>query len=142
MPDLFIGSWDLIPELSLYAVGDPPASGTYELRQEGSWIHVLVSWTTTPMGAESRLAYGGPLDGTPQPLPVRAGAPDSMTLTRIDARTLDSAALRGTDLVAWARRRVSNDGTLLSVVQEARQPHGQIARNFQVYRRVHSIRSK
>lgn len=41
----------------------------------------------------------GPFDGSAQTLPVQegapAGTPDGMTITRIDAQTLDSEALLG-----------------------------------------------
>ena len=96
--DPFIGTWELVPELSLYETGAPqPLPG----------------------------AEGAP-----------PGAPDALTLTRIDDRTLDSAALRGGEVIAWARRVASRDGALLAVVQEATGADGRRTRNFQVYRRT------
>ena len=62
----------------------------------------------------------------PQPVAnTGSGAgPDSFTLTRVDASTLDSAALRNGAVVAYARRVVSADGSLLAVVQEGPHPEG------------------
>lgn len=54
----------------------------------------------------------------------------------MDGRTLDSAALRGGETIAYARRVASADGSLLAVVQEGARPQGGRFRNFQVYRRV------
>ncbi len=39
------------------------------------------------------------------------------------------------EMVSYARRVASADGTLLAVVQEGPQPNGGRFRNFQVYRR-------
>lgn len=140
MPDLFLGTWDLIPELSLYAAGSPPAAGRYTIAAapDGT-LQLSIAWQ--PAGSESwqQLGFGGPADGTPQPLPgASLGAPDRFTLTRVDGRTLDSAAHSGEECVAWARRAASADGALLSVVQELRTADGSRVRNFQVYRRVPS----
>jgi protein-disulfide isomerase-like protein with CxxC motif len=66
----------------------------------------------------------------------RLGAPDALTLTRIDAATLDSAALTAGQVVAFARRVASADGALLSAVQEQAAAEGRRTRNFQLYRRV------
>ncbi|MFO7169129.1 MAG: hypothetical protein DIU80_013990 [Chloroflexota bacterium] len=136
-PDRYVGTWDLVPELSLYEFGPAPASGTYEIEQVEGGVQVRVSWTMQPDGPELSTAFGGPVDGAPQALPASspAGAPDAFSLTRVDAHTLDSAALRGGAVVAYARRVASHDGALLAVVQEGSQPDGTRFRNFQVYRR-------
>jgi len=138
MNDTFLGVWLLIPELSLYQFGEPPVSGRYEITANDDQITFAVSWTATEGGPELSTAFGGHPDGRPIALPVAAGAtaPDTFTITRIDHQTLDSEALMNGQSVSYARRRVSNDGTLLSVVQEAHLPDGRVMRNFQVYRRA------
>ncbi|HET6681537.1 MAG TPA: hypothetical protein VFG84_10090 [Gemmatimonadaceae bacterium] len=50
--------------------------------------------------------------------------------------TLDSAAFRVDHRVAYARRVVSADSTLLAVVQEIIGADGTPVRNFQGYRRA------
>lgn len=134
--DLYVGVWELVPELSLYEWGAPPASGVYEIERAANAVQVRVRWTMLADGPEQSTAFGGPLDGTPQALPAAesGGAPDAFSLTRVDERTLDSAALRAGAVVAYARRVASADGTLLAVVQEGQQPGGRF-RNFQIYRR-------
>ena len=138
VPDGFLGHWQLVPELSLYALGPPPLRGTYLIRRDGDTVQLQLRWAMPPDGPEQAIAFGGPMDGTPQPVAdAGSGAgPDSFTLTRVDASTLDSAALRNGAVVAYARRVVSADGSLLAVVQEGPHPEGGRFRNFQVYRRV------
>jgi hypothetical protein len=138
MNDSFLGVWLLIPELSIYQVGEPPASGRYEISANGDRLEFAVRWTSQANGPEQTTAFGGPADGSAITLPVPAGvsAPDTFTITRIDAQTLDSAALMQGETVSYARRRVSDDGSLMSVVQETHLPDGRIVRNFQVYRRA------
>jgi hypothetical protein len=137
--DGFLGSWELLPELSLYEVGVAPASGRYEIAPAGSaGVEVSIRWTMEAGGPEHATSFGGQPDG--QAIPLEAGAggagPDAFSLTRVDSRTLDSAALRQGAVVAFARRVASLDGQLLAVVQEGSRPDGTRFRNFQVYRRV------
>lgn len=135
--DLYIGSWQLVPELSLYEFGTPPASGRYEIEHTDGGVQVRVRWTMLPNGPEQSTAFGGRVDGVPQDIPTASeSAPDAFSLTRVDERTLDSAALRAGAVVAYARRVASADGALLAVVQEGQQPSGSRFRNFQIYRRA------
>lgn len=136
----YVGTWELIPELSLYAVGQMPSSGTYVIARDAPGTLALrVTWRMPGDTADRATQFGGPSDGSRVSLPTgAAGAPDAMTLTHVDDNTLDSAALRGADVVAYARRVVSGDGGLMSVVQEMTGADGHPVRNFQVYRRVQS----
>ncbi len=136
--DLYLGVWTLVPELSLYEIGDPPASGVYEIRAASDGrVMFGVRWRARDDDESREIAFGGPPDGSAQPLPAPAeGAPDALAITRVDGRTLDSEALRGGRRLAWARRVASADGSLLAVVQEIATPGGGHARNFQVYRRA------
>jgi hypothetical protein len=138
--DRIVGTWILVPELSIYEAGIAPASGVYDIARSGDRYDFAVRWRAEAGGQEFSAAFGGPGDGSIQPLDVLAGAPvgtpDAMTVTRVDEATLDSEAISEGRVVAYARRRVSADGSLLSVVQEVRLPDGRGPRNFQIYRRA------
>lgn len=136
MTDLYLGEWLLIPELSLYQSGTPPAAGRYfiDARSDGSLL-LRVEWQAGEGGRWLSTSFGGPADGTRQPLDGPPSGPDAFTLTRVDERTLDSTALRNGETIAFARRVASSDGQLLAVVQEVRAGD-QLIRNFQVYRRA------
>lgn len=136
--DLFLGEWELIPELCLYEFGSAPVAGAYRIARDGKAVRITIEWRMDEESEPQSTGFGGPTDGSTQALPAVATAtgPDSFTLTRVDARTLDSAALRGEERVAYARRVASADGDLLAVMQEAMDPEGVKYRNFQVYRRA------
>lgn len=133
MADRFLGSWRLIPELSLYQFGDSPRSGEYTLREEGGVLHVTIAWVDGK-GEPGATQYGGPMDGSE--IELEAEGSPVLTLTRVDGQTLDSAVHSGGEQVAWARRVASADGALLAVVQTGKDPEGRPFRNFQVLRRI------
>lgn len=135
--DLYLGIWELIPELCLYEFGSSPESGSYRIELDGERVRITIDWCMGAGAVPQSTGFGGPIDGSSQPLSAAAPAagPDSFSITRIDARTLDSAAFRAGEPVAYARRVASADGRLLAVVQQARDPDGERYRNFQVYRR-------
>lgn len=134
--DLFLGTWILLPELSLYQVGAPPQRGTYVITEHGGIVHFRIDWVPAEGGPERTLSFSGPPDGVVQPASAPApGAPDSFSVVRVDHRTLDSSAFAAGQVVAYARRIVSSDGELLAVVQQGTAPGQGLFRNFQVYRR-------
>src|SRR5690606_38545980 len=115
-PDIYLGEWELIPELSLYPSGTPPAAGRYTIaRLPDGTLMLCVRWQATEEADWQEVAFGGPDDGSPQLLPAAsetgARVPDRFTLTRVDAGTLDSTATRGEHVLALARRVASRDGT-------------------------------
>lgn len=133
----YLGEWELIPELCLYASGEPPISGRYSITTTADGqLSLGVSWRMAGDTADRTTTFGGPADGSPIALPPSAAGPDSFTLTHVAPDILDSAAHRGEQRLAYARRVCSTDCTLLAVVQESVAPGGATVRNFQVYRRV------
>jgi hypothetical protein len=136
MTDLFIGTWRLVPELSVYTTGMAPVEGTYDitLTSPGE-IDIRICWRMEGDATDNTIHFGGTVDGVHHRLPEVGSGPNAFTLSRIDERILDSAALRGDEVLAYARRVVSRDGQLMAVVQETHVA-GEKLRNFQVYRRI------
>lgn len=133
----YLGTWLLIPELSVYATGTPPASGRYVIvRASDGQLELAVTWRMPGDTSDRFTRFGGRSDGSRTQLPATDSGPDAFSLTHIDDCTLDSAAWRGENRVAYARRVTSGDGTLLAVVQEVTASDGATVRNFQVYRRA------
>lgn len=129
----YLGRWELVPELSLYESGEPPRQGTYVLEASSEGISVSIDWVDGN-GESGAASYGGPTDGTE--IELEAPGSPKLTMTHKDDGTLESAVfVEGTE-VAWAQRRASSDGQLLSVVQSGRDAEGEPFRNFQVYRRT------
>ena len=137
--DLFLGTWDLLPELCLYDEGTPPDQADYEIGRAGGGLRLRITWR--PAGSASSLStgFGGPDDGTVQPVEGQAGV-TGLSLLRIDDRTLDSTAWNEDAVVSSARRVASADGTLLVVRQVVPGAGGGSVQTFQVYARRSAAR--
>ena len=127
----YLGTWQLIPELSIYQSGEPPASGVYVISADGDNINFDISWTDLA-GQSHELAFGGPLDG--YLYETDAHGVTHVMYEAIDERTLDSTAFVDELIVLYARRVASADGELLAVSQTQPGEQGAVT-NFQVYRR-------
>jgi hypothetical protein len=133
----YLGEWELIPELSLYASGNPPALGRYIIAQVGEdQLALEVRWRMPGDTDDRSTRFGGAADGSRIALPPSDAGPDAFSLTHVDDHTLDSAAFRAGIRLAYARRAVSANGALLAVVQEHLDAAGSPVRNFQLYRRA------
>jgi hypothetical protein len=128
----YAGTWLLLPELCLYDEGDPPTSGVYTLAWSSSGIEISIAWQAAD-GQSHSISFGGPGDGSLQP--TGNDVPSHLSITHIDASTLDSSAFDGTTEIAYARRRVSGDRRLLVTVQTGVRSDGTRFRSFQVYER-------
>lgn len=135
MRDGFLGTWELIPELSLYQQGPCPVWAEYEIQERDGNLHLRVAWEMED-GGRSETAFGGPPDGSLRS--IEAPGVTGLRIERRDPHTLDSCAESDGEVVAWARRVASRDARLLAVVQEGRAGDGARFRNFQVYRRAES----
>ena len=125
------GIWILIPELSFYQEGSPPEEGRYKIGISGGNVEFSVSWVIN--SEHQSVDFSGPLDGKLHPSDM---ARDSeISFTRVDEYTLESEFIVAGVRMAFARRQVSRDGTLMTVLQESRKPDGSLVLTTQVYRR-------
>jgi hypothetical protein len=131
--DLYLGDWELIPELSIYEYGPVPEQCLYRILRDGAQVGIHMDFIM-PGGTRRTTAYAAPPTGSKQPY-TGPGA-DSFALLRVDGRTLDSTAFLMGQEVGYARRVASIDAQLLVIVQQGRRQDGIVFRNFQVYRRV------
>jgi len=132
--DTFAGTWLLLPELCVYDEGRPPEHAIYRIDQTDDEVRILMTWQPADTGEPQTAIFAGRPDGQVRPIPA-APHLTGLSITRVDERTLETAAWDDDDLVSFARRTASNDGTLLVVVQTATPPDGPAVRTFQVYRR-------
>jgi hypothetical protein len=128
----YIGAWVLVPELSLYEEGNPPMRGVYQIAQLDEGVRISIDWVAQD-GSKNQIAFQAPDDGVKQP--SNGPGASHLSITRVSPLILDSRAYMEKEEVAYARRRVSDDGLLLSTVQVVRRADGTSFRNFQVYRR-------
>lgn len=128
----FLGTWLLDPTQSRYELGNPPASGTYTIKQDGTKLRFLMAWTDVA-GEAHTAHFDGIPDGKQYPLEETAVA-DAVRLTLENAHTLVSTAYRAGQLILHAQRTLSEDGSTMTVVQSGNTPDGPYA-NLSVYRR-------
>jgi hypothetical protein len=128
----YLGTWQLIPELSHYDRGGPPDRGTYKIEDRDGVLHFTIDWTSN--GQSFSISYIGHADGRPVPNP-HPGV-DAASVRHEDDFTLSSRAVAGGVEIARALRRVSRDGTLMSVLQDNADGKGSFASILQVYRRA------
>lgn len=131
--NLFAGHWLLIPELCQYQEGGPPLACNYEIAVNGEKAQFSLSWTDKD-GKPHSIHYGGPTDGSV--IPFKGGHISEMSFSKVDPNTLDSSSYAYGREVNYARRRVSADGSLLTVQQIIRHNGDASTRNFQVFRRA------
>lgn len=128
----YLGTWQLIPELSHYDQGGPPDQGIYRIEDRDGVLHFTIDWTVG--GQHHSVSYIGHADGRPVPNP-HPGV-DASSVRHEDDLTLSGRAEAGGIEIARAMRRVSRDGQLMSVLQENADGKGGFARILQVYRRI------
>lgn len=129
--DPFIGLWQLNPQGSQYEFGQPPQRGRYHIQAEGDGYLITIEWTTAE-GQSHRLSYHGIPDGQEYPSDNPAVA-DTVSMTRIDPRTLDSTSKKAGHIVGYARRSLSEDGQTMIITQSGTTPEGQEFSNLSIY---------
>jgi len=134
VPTGYLGVWKLIPELSVYQVGEPPVSSYYIISMFDDFVDLDVSWSTAEDTQPQFASYAGPCDGTR--LKIDVAGIEYIAFDCISPSVLVSSGYTGDARVMYTRRVVSDDGQLLSVMQEAQGPDGTVVRNFQVFERV------
>jgi hypothetical protein len=132
--DLFLGNWQLQPELSEYAHGEPPAEGIYRISRYGEGYKFDIAWTTAE-GQQVEASYIGIPDGELYPYENPKIA-EAISLTRVDELTLDSESFKGERRIAHARRELVDNRNRMRVTQSGETPDGVIFKNISYYRKL------
>ncbi len=130
MSATYFGTWELIPELCHYSKGKAPDAALYQIDDEGDRIAFTVTWTAD--GHEQSVSFAPLADGTMEEAEVNMPA---HRIIPVGDDQLDGEAFIEDHLVAYASRKVSADGKLLSVLQINGVGSEHEHRIFQVYRR-------
>lgn len=133
MTDAFLGTWQLDPEQNNYQFGDPPQKGLYIIKIKDEGYLVTMKWTNTA-GNDLEMDYEGIPDGVQYP--TDAPHVDTMSMERVDEKTLDSSAFVGDTRIAFGRRELSDDNNTMTVTQSGKTPDGDEFANVSVYHRV------
>ncbi|MCB9449981.1 MAG: hypothetical protein H6672_00990 [Anaerolineaceae bacterium] len=90
-----------------------------------------MKWRTAA-GQDMEMAYDSIPDGQLYPTDPATGV-DSMSMTRVSDRQLDSDARKGDVVVAYATRILSDDGDQMTVKQSGKTPEGHEFTNTSLY---------
>lgn len=130
----FLGIWTLNPARSKYELGQPPQAGTYILEPDGDGLKVSMKWVDANNNEHSQVYRGIP-DGKHYPY-TENPAVDAMTMTLIDAKTLDTSALKEGQIVSYARRVLSDDGATMTITMSGKTPQGTEYTNLAIYEKL------
>lgn len=128
--DPFLGLWRLDPTQSQYQFGSPPKQGTYLLELEGEGIKVTMAWETAENQQLQQVYHSIP-DG--KDYPYESPVVDAISMTRIDANTLDTTAKKEGKVIAHGRRVLSPDSQTMTITQSGYTPDGTWYNNLSVY---------
>lgn len=130
--DPFIGTWQLDPSTLDYQYGRPGRRAIYTI--EAAPLGLMFTLDADDAdGKLLKVAYGGELDGTDQPL---AGTDAVLILRRYDERNIESVLKRGGTIVDRWTREILQDLQTMKIVQHGYKPDGEEFRNTGIYRRV------
>jgi hypothetical protein len=127
----FLGAWKLNPAKSRYELGQPPQTGNYILEPEGDKLKVTMQWRTED-GKEFNQVHHGIPDGKEYTY-TENPAVDAMSMTLVDAKTLDTAALKDGQIISFARRILSDDGNIMTITMSGKTPQGTDYTNLAIY---------
>ena len=130
----FLGAWRLRADASRYELGQPPREAVYQIERDGEWLLFAARW----IGADGRrleMSFAGLPDGEPHDYDDPAVA-DTITTRLVDARTLETVAVKDGRDVAVGRRTLSEDGATMTVTQSGTTPEGKPFANVSVYDRI------
>ena len=132
-PDPVIGSWKLNLAKSTFNPGPAPKGQTRTYEQTAQGVSVTIK-TTGADGKDSTSTMTFNADGKSYPM---TGNPafDTVSVTRVDAQTVNSTQMKAGVPVGTAVRTVSKDGKTLSFMQKGTQPSGAKYEDVTVYDR-------
>lgn len=133
MTDPFIGTWELDPTTLKYESGRPGKRATYMIEAIPNGLFFLLDGEDGE-GRPIKFQYGGPTDGSAQPLPGGDGL--ELVLKRDGERTIESILKRGEAMLDRWTRELSPDGQTIKMTQFVSNPSGRTFQNASLYRRV------
>jgi hypothetical protein len=131
--DPFVGTWRLNPAKSTYSPGPTPKSITsiYEAAGKG----YKVSVTNESATGKTQYSYATNLDGKDSMVTGTNPNGDTVTVRRIDARTLEVVSKSGGKVTTTQRNVLAADGKTRTVTTTGTDPKGQKVNNVGVFER-------
>ncbi|WP_084399288.1 hypothetical protein [Henriciella aquimarina] len=128
----FLGHWQLDPGSCNYGQGEPPASGSYVIREDGDELVFDMAWTDQA-GTAHEASFRGKPDGEAVPF-NGTDLVDSFAITAESPSELNSTAYLKGEKLMQAIRTLIDDETM-RIVQTVYLPDGTAPSNRSVYYR-------
>ena len=129
--DARIGTWKLNVEKSKYSPGPAPQSSTLKVEASGQGEKATTEGVNAA-GTATMTQYTAQYDGKDSPITGSQNA-DTVSLKRIDARTMERTDKKGDKVVATSTRVVSEDGKTMTVTTKGTNAQGQAVDNVTVW---------
>ena len=130
--DRFLGHWTLDPSSCAYQQGEPPAEGSYTIREEGAELVFDMEWTDQA-GQHHTASFRGKPDGVAVPF-TGTDLIDSFAITAESASELNSSAYLKGDKLMQATRTLVDEETM-RITQTVYLPDGTAPTNRSLYYR-------
>jgi hypothetical protein len=129
--DPIIGTWKLNVAKSKYDPGPAPKSATATFTVAGKGVKFVLEGVTGT-GEKAQWSYTANEDGKDYPMTGNPDA-DTISLKRIDARTVETTNKKAGKVTTTNRRTVSADGKTLTVTTTGTSSTGVKINNVQVF---------
>jgi hypothetical protein len=126
-----IGTWKLNVEKSKYSPGPAPQGQTMKIEASGDGEKATTEGVNAA-GTATLTEYTAQYDGKDYPITGSQNA-DTVSLKRIDARTLERTDKKGDKVVGTSTRVVSEDGKTMTVTTKGTNAQGQAVNNVTVW---------
>jgi hypothetical protein len=131
--DPFVGTWKLNVAMSKYTPGPAPKSVTSIYEASGQGYRVSV--TNESASGTTKYSYTTNLDGKDSPVTGTNPNADTVTVRRVDARTLEVVSKKGGKVTITQRNALAQDGKTRTVTTTGTDPQGQKVNNIAVFER-------
>jgi hypothetical protein len=132
--DPFVGTWKLNVARSTFKAGPAPRSGTATFSTVGPAVMAVVDGVAAN-GDKTHWTYTASADGKDYPAVGNADA-DTVSLKKIDARTVEITYHKGGKVTLVNRRTVAADGKTMTVTTKGTNAKGEAIDRVQVYDKV------
>ncbi len=129
--DPAIGTWTLDVAKSKFSPGPPLKSLTVRFEAAGDGVKLMTDGVNAE-GQPTHTEYTANYDGKDYPITGSAIA-DTVSLTRIDARTIQRTDKKGGKVVQTLTRKISADGKMFTVTVKGTDAKGQPVNNVLVF---------
>ncbi len=126
-----LGTWKLNLAKSKYDPGPAPQSTTMKIEAAGEGEKATTEGVNAA-GTATGTQYTAQYDGKDYPMTGSQTA-DTVSLKRVDARTMERTDKKGEKVVATSTRVVSEDGKTMTITTKGTNPQGQATNNVTVW---------